>query len=413
MTARSRAKLLLPMLVLLLAGAAYYSLVSSKTQRERPVLAEKIWQIDVMTARRQALSPNLTLYGRIESPELLKSAAPGGGIIERVFVRNGATVKQGDPLVTMDRRDFNAALLQAEADLRDIDSQIAELEIRHRSNQSALQTERELASLADAEVERLVQLKKQNLSADTALNAARSELGRRQLLVTARQFEVDSYPTQSRILQARHDRNQAKLAETRLAMERSDLHAPFAAIVSEVSVAAGDRVSLGQILVSLFPLDTLEIRAHLPTSYIESVQRAIGARQILYARIANRSELDRLPMVRLAGEAEATGIDAYFSLDTAVTQFRPGELLALELELPLEDNVFAIPYQAIYGNSRIYKVDAERLVAVEVETIGQSRADDQSAQVLIRSQQINDGDLIAATHLPNAVSGLKVEYSAQ
>jgi multidrug efflux pump subunit AcrA (membrane-fusion protein) len=401
------------MLVLLLAGAAYYSLVSSKTQRDRPVLAEKIWQIDVMTARRQALSPNLTLYGRIESPELLKSAAPGGGIIERVFVRNGATVKQGDPLVTMDRRDFNAALLQAEADLRDIDSQIAELEIRHRSNQSALQTERELASLADAEVERLVQLKKQNLSADTALNAARSELGRRQLLVTARQFEVDSYPTQSRILQARHDRNQAKLAETRLAMERSDLHAPFAAIVSEVSVAAGDRVSLGQILVSLFPLDTLEIRAHLPTSYIESVQRAIGARQILYARIANRSELDRLPMVRLAGEAEATGIDAYFSLDTAVTQFRPGELLALELELPLEDNVFAIPYQAIYGNSRIYKVDAERLVAVEVETIGQSRADDQSAQVLIRSQQINDGDLIAATHLPNAVSGLKVEYSAQ
>ena len=273
MTARSRAKLLLPMLVLLLAGAAYYSLVSSKTQRERPVLAEKIWQIDVMTARRQALSPNLTLYGRIESPELLKSAAPGGGIIERVFVRNGATVKQGDPLVTMDRRDFNAALLQAEADLRDIDSQIAELEIRHRSNQSALQTERELASLADAEVERLVQLKKQNLSADTALNAARSELGRRQLLVTARQFEVDSYPTQSRILQARHDRNQAKLAETRLAMERSDLHAPFAAIVSEVSVAAGDRVSLGQILVSLFPLDTLEIRAHLPTSYIDSVQR--------------------------------------------------------------------------------------------------------------------------------------------
>jgi HlyD family secretion protein len=413
MNARSGAKLLLPMLVLLLSGAVYYSLVSSKTQRDRPVLAEKVWQIDVMTARRQALSPRLTLYGRIESPELLKSAAPGGGIIERVFVRNGAAVKQGDPLVTMDRRDFNAALLQAEADLRDIDGQIAELDIRYRSNQSALQTESKLASLADAEVDRLVKLKKQNLSADTALNAARSELGRRQLQVTARQFEVDSHPTQLRILKARHDRNQAKLAETRLAMERSDLRAPFDAIVSEVDVAAGDRVSLGQILVSLFPLDTLEIRAHLPTSYIESVQLAIGARQALYARISNRSELGRFPMLRLAGQAEATGIDAYFSLDTAVIQFRPGELLALELELPTENDVFAIPYQAIYGNSRIYKVEGARLVAVEVETIGQSRAADQSAQVLIRSQQINDGDLIAATHLPNAVSGLKVEHNAQ
>ncbi len=413
MTARSRNKLLLPILVLLLCGAAYYSLVSSKTQRDRPVLAEKVWQINVMAAKRQALSPNLTLYGRIESPELLKAAAPGGGIIEQVFVRNGAEVKQGDPLVTMDRRDFSAALLQAEADLRDIDGQIAELEIRHRSNQSALETERELASLADAEVERLVELKKQNLSADTALNAARSELGRRQLLVTARQFEVDSHPTQLRILKARQDRHQAKLAETRLAMERSDLQAPFDAIVSEVSVAAGDRVSLGQILVSLFPLDSLEIRAHLPSNYIESVQQSIGAQQILFASAVNRTDPDRFPLLRLAGEAEATGIDAYFSLDGVVTQFRPGELLALELELPKENDVFAVPYQAIYGNSRIYKVEGDRLVAIEVETIGQSRAEDQSALVLIRSLQINDGDIIAATHLPNAVSGLKVEHSEQ
>ncbi len=160
MTTRSRLKFLLPMLVFLLAGVAYYSLVASKTQRERPVLTEKIWQIEVIPAQRQALSPNLTLYGRIESPEMLKAAAPGGGIIERVYVRNGARVKRGDALVTMDRRDFNAALLQAEADLRDIESQIAELEIRHRSDQAALETERELRDLADAEVERLVGLTK-------------------------------------------------------------------------------------------------------------------------------------------------------------------------------------------------------------------------------------------------------------
>jgi HlyD family secretion protein len=412
-TARSTAKLLLPVLVLLLAAAAYYSLVSGKTQRVRPVLAEKVWQVTAMTAKRQVLSPQLTLYGRIESPELLKSAAPGGGIIEGVFVRSGTAVKQGDPLVTMDRRDFNAALLQAEADLRDIDGQIAELEIRHRSNQSALQTERELAQFADAEVERLVELKKQNLSADTALNAARSELGRRQLQLTARQFDVDSYPTQLRILKARSDRNKAKLAETRLAMERSDLRAPFAAIVSEVAVAAGDRVSLGQMLVSLYPLDKLEIRAHLPTNYIESVQRAIAGNETLFASISNRRTTERFPMLRLAGEAEATGIDAYFSLDSSATQFRPGELLALHLELPAENNVFAVPYHAIYGNSRIYKVEGDRLLAVEVVSIGQARTPDQSVQVLIRSEQINDGDLIATTHLPNAVSGLKVEYDEQ
>ena len=140
MTARAQAKFLLPMLVLLLAGGVYYSLVASKTQRESPVLSEKVWQVEIIEVSQQTLSPTVTLYGRIESPEQLKAAAPGGGNVDRVYVRNGARVNKGDALVTMDRRDFNVALLQARADVRDIDSQIAELEIRHRSNLAALQT---------------------------------------------------------------------------------------------------------------------------------------------------------------------------------------------------------------------------------------------------------------------------------
>jgi HlyD family secretion protein len=410
MIARNKIKLLLPMLVLLLAGATYYSLVASKTQRERPVLTEKVWQIEAFPAQRQSLSPSVTLYGRIESPEQLQAAAPGGGVVERVFVRNGARVKLGDPLVRMDRRDFSAALLQAEADLRDVESQITELEVRHRSNQSALQTERELMSLANAEVARQVELKKQNLSADVALNSARSELGRRQLEVTARQLEVDSYPSRLRTLKARYDRNQAQLAQARLAMERSDLRAPFDALVSQVNVAAGDRVSLGEVLVSLYPLNALEIRAHLPTNYIESVQSALASGEELTARLLNRAGTERFMLLRLAGEAETTGIDSYFTTDASKSQFRPGELLALNLQLPAQDDVFAVPYQAIYGNSRIYKVVDDRLQAIDVVSIGQTKADDGSVLVLIRSDQIESGELIAGTHLPNAVSGLKVEH---
>jgi multidrug efflux pump subunit AcrA (membrane-fusion protein) len=411
MTSRTGLKLLLPMLVLLLAGAAYYSLVSSKTQRDRPLLSEKVWQIQVIPAERRSLSPSVTLYGRVESPELLKAAAPGGGVVEGVFVRNGARVQRGDPLVSLDHRDFSAALLQAEAELRDIDNQIAELEIRHKSNQSALRTETKLLALADIEVSRLLELKKQKLSSDTALNSASSEQGRRQLAVTARQFEVDSYPARLRVLKARNDHSQAKLAETRLAMERSDLRAPFDALVSKVGVSAGDRVSLGQVLVTLFPVNALEIRAHLPTHYIESVQSALSRDQVLHARLANRDAKSRFALLRLAGEAEATGIDAYFATDSSTTQFRPGELLALSLLLPAHDGVFAVPYQAIYGNSRIYKVVDDRLQAVEVDTIGQARTEDQTVLVLIRSDQIEEGELIAATHLPNAVSGLKISYA--
>ena len=408
MITRASAKILLPFLVLLIAGVLYFSLVSSRTEREKPALTEKVWQIDVIEARQQSLSPSVTLYGRIESPEQLKAAAPGGGIIEKVFVRNGARVEQGQPLVTMDRRDFAASLLQAEADLRDIENQIAELKIRYQSNQASLETERDLLALANDEVQRLVKLKKQNLSADTALNSARSELGRRRLEVTARELEVESYPAKLQILMARHDRGKAELDQARLAMDRSAIKAPFDAIISEVGVAAGDRVSLGQILISLFPVNNLEIRAHLPTNYVKSVQLALAEGQKLDASVSNRKYLGRFPLIRLAGEAEATGIDAYFAIDAIAEQLRPGELLPLGLVLPAENGVFAVPYQAVYGNSRIYRVVENRLQALDVDSIGQSSVEDGQALLLIRSSDIEPGDQIAITHLPNAVSGLKV-----
>lgn len=413
MTARTQAKFFLPILVLLIAGVVYYSLVNSKTERERPELTEKIWQVKVIEAHHRQLAPSITLYGRIESPEQLKAAAPGGGVIEKVYVRNGDHIKQGQALVTMDRRDFAAALLQAEADLRDLDNQVKELKIRHQSDLAALETERSLERLAEAEVERLVKLKAQNLSADTAINSANSNLERQRLAVTSRALDVDSYPARLQILLARHDRGQAELDQARLAMTRSEVTAPFNGIVSEVAVSAGDRVMLGQVLISLFPVNNLEIRAHLPLNYIRAVQYAIQEDLTLYASVANRKYLGEFPVVRVAGEAEATGIDVYFAIDSILGQLRPGDLLPLQLKLPVEQQVFAVPYQAIYGNSRIYKVVEDRLQVVEVDSIGQAEDEGGDTLVLIRSDAINPGDKIAVTHLPNAVSGLKVKTDGQ
>lgn len=406
--ALSQLKLILPVLVLLVAGGIYQLLLASKPEADKPVLREKIWQISVVEAVPGRLSPTVTLYGRIESPEQLKAASPGSGVVAQVYVRDGASVTRGQPLVMLDQRDFEAALIQARANLRDIENQIAELKIRHQADRTALTTERELMALAQAEVERLAKLQQQNLSADTALNSARSELGRQQLAVTSRQLEVDRFPAQLEILNARREREQARLDEARLAVSRSDVRAPFDAIISDVAVAAGDRVSLGQILVTLFPMTGLEIRAHLPLNHIEAVQQAITANAELVATVESQPELGRFALERLAGEAEATGIDAYFSVTQDSVQLRPGELLPLSLQLPPEADVFAVPFQAIYGNSRLYRVVDERLEAIEVDSVGQMRGPGSETRVLVRSNNLAAGDLIAATHLPNAVTGLKV-----
>ena len=194
MNARRIIKGLLPIIVIALAVGAMNHLVNSKAVRKQPELREKVWQVDVISASRQTLSPAITLYGRVESPEQLQAAAPGAGIVGQVLVRSGDTVKKGQTLLRLDRRDFESQLIQAKSEVMDIQSQAVELKIRHRSNQSSLTTEKELLQLAKEEVGRMRKLKNQNLGADTALSVARSALGRQQLAVQNRLFEVDSFP---------------------------------------------------------------------------------------------------------------------------------------------------------------------------------------------------------------------------
>ncbi len=405
---RSIIKIILPVLIIAIAIGIFQHLKASKPERSKPQLKEKIWQVEVISAKKRNLSPVLGLYGRVESPELLQAAAPGAGIISEVLVRSGTRVAAGEILVKMDNRDFEAALVEAESDLKDVENQIGELKIRHQSNLKALETELELLQLADEEVQRMVKLKAQNLSADTILSVARSAFGRQQLVVYARELEVESYPVQMGKLLARRDQDQAYLKQAQLMIERSIVLAPFDAVISSAPVSVGDRVATGQILVALYPVDSLEIRAHVPAQYIARIQQTLARGITQQASIKLADSILELELKRLAGEAEPSGIDAYFHAGEAARELRPGWLLSLSFKLPAEDDVIAVPYQAIYGNSRLYLLHEDRLQGVDVESIGQYVDAEGNSLLLVKSSQIKNGDEIVITHLPNAVSGLKV-----
>ena len=408
MRLRSIIKIILPVLVIAIAIGVFQHLKAGKPERSQPELKEKVWQVEVVSAKKRSLSPVLGLYGRVESPDFLQAAAPGAGIVSEVLVQSGTSVITGQSLVKMDIRDFETALVQAESDLKEIENQIGELKIRHQSNLKALETELELLQLADEEVQRLFKLKAQNLTADTILNVARSALGRQQLSVFSRELEVESYPAQMGQLKARLNQYAAHLKQSRLVIERSTVLAPFDAVISSTPVSVGDRVETGQILVALYPLDSLEIRAHIPAQYIARIQQALAQDIIQQASIKLADSTLELELKRLAGEAEPSGIDAYFGVGESGQELRPGALLTLSFKLPTEEDVVAVPYQAIYGNSRLYLLREDRLQGVDVKSIGQYIDADGTAMLLVKSSQIDNGDQIVVTHLPNAVSGLKV-----
>ncbi len=400
---------LLPLLILLLAASAYAYMKSTKPQRVKPEPREKVWQVELMPARLQSLSPVLTLYGEVETPSLLRSAAPGAGQIAAVFVKQGERVTAGQKLLEMDGRDFAASNQQARANVADLEAQLSELALKHKSNQRKLEQEKNLLELSQQELQRVQRLKKNNLSSDSALNTAREALARQELSLIAIQLAVDSYDSSSKQLRARLESARAKLSESDLAVARSEVIAPFDGFVSEVSVSTGDQVKQSEILVSLYAMDSVEIRARIPSLYQAEIAQALETGIRLMAQAELSGESIALELSRLAGAATPGGIDAYFRVVQGYERLRIGNLLKINLQRPVQDNVVAVPFSAIYGNNRLFIFDEGRMKALNVESVGQYQDESGKNWMLLRSDQIDSDTRIITTHLPNAVDGLKVK----
>jgi hypothetical protein len=138
------------------------------------------------------------------------------------------------------------------------------------------------------------------------------------------------------------------------------------------------------------------------------MQGALNQGQRLDAHAELSGHSIRLRLDRLAGEADPSGIDGFFRVIGGADRLRLGNLLKLNLQRPVQADLVPIPFQSIYGNNRIYLLRQERMHGIEVETVGQYLPADAAPALLIRSPEIRAGDRIIRTHLPHAVSGLKV-----
>lgn len=409
MRARAVARLLLPLLLLGVAVGGFGYLRSTKPSQPKPRPAERSWIVETIVAEPAQHAPSLTLYGKVEAPTLVQSAAPGAGIVTEVNVREGQPVSKDDVLLVLDSRDFLPAVEQARAEVLDLEAQIAESELRSKSDRAALAEERRMLALARNAVERAQKLKKQNLGSESTTEEAQQALGKQQLAVTTRQLAVDSHSARLKQLTARLERNRARLQQAELALQRSRVTAAFDGIVSAVNVSAGDRVQASQVLVSLYPPHDLEIRARLPGRYQAEIQTALSAGETLRARAMLQQSPLPLALRRLAGRADPSGIDAFFTIETSEHPLRPGNLVELVLSRPTQARVLAVPFQSVYGNNRVFLFRDGRMHGVTVEGVGSYTADDGTEALLIRSDAIPTGAQIIITHLPNAVDGLKVQ----
>ncbi len=386
---------LLPILIILTGIAGFVVLKETRPTPHPVTPTERIWRVEVLEVAPADNRPVLSLFGRVEAPDRMRAAAPVAGRLLDVSVRDGERVAAGTLLARIDPRDLQPRLMKARAE-------VEKEQLRLDHDTEALAQESELLRLAESGLNRADTVQTKKLGSIAEVDEARQQLARARLAVTLREQSIAEHPARLASLQA-------TLAEAERDAARGEILAPFDAHIGVVEAAAGDQLQANQTILTLIPVDGLYLRAKIPGTYAEELRDALDAGERLTAQGHHAGKPVTAVLERLAGEADARGVDALLRLDPGA-DLPLGAFVDLRLDRPVAAGTLALPFAALHGGDRIFAVEEGRLTGIAVERVGETGGTDtRPGLVLVRAPALEAGMRVMVSHLPNALDSLKVE----
>lgn len=402
---------LLPLVIVLIT--AFVLIIFKLSQPQPPVKtqSETIWSVQTHKLETAARSPELELYARVESPYTASITSVIDADVKSLDVSEGQVVIQGQRLILLDDSDADVIYIDKTSNVAELEASIQLEKNRYKNDIKSLNLEKNLVALAEKKLAREEKTSKTNLTSQSSFDTQKQALQNQQLALNARQLNVTDHGARLAQLEAKLERSHALARQAKNNLTRAAVLAPFDGIILKTMVSPGERIRSGETLLEMYASEKIELRAQLPQKFIPIVKQALADKQPLYATVKTQTDNITAALDRVSGSINASnhGIDALFLVDsTQANKLIIGDTLETTLKLPALDNVYSVPVSSIYGTNRIYSIEDKRLVAIDVEKLG-SQYQQGKQFILIRSKNLQAGDLIITTQLPHALSGLKVE----
>jgi membrane fusion protein (multidrug efflux system) len=190
------------------------------------------------------------------------------GPVIRLLVHDNQEVKEGDPLLEIDPRDYNTKLAQARADLESAQSQLAQAKAQVVVDEAKAAQQLAAVTVAEAESARAgADLKRYQAVEIRAISRTQLDLQETQAKSTA--ASVEEARQQAKAAEAQIELSrvnikaaaagvqqaEAKLEQAQLDVSYTKIAAPVDGRVTQRSVEKGDYVQTGQSLMALVPFD--------------------------------------------------------------------------------------------------------------------------------------------------------------
>ena len=394
------------------AGATVFQAISARMADEdgsRPA-RERVLAVQVLPIEPQTITPVLETFGEVGSSRTLELRASAGG--EVIWLsddfQTGGVVKAGDLLLRIDPTDAEAARDTAKADL---DETLRELEDARRGLELAgdeLAAARQQADLRERALARQRDLADRGVGTAAAVEDAELAWSSANQAVLSRRQAQASAATRSSQAETLIQRRTIALAEAERRLADTEVTAPFAGVLSDVSLVPGrlvtDRERLGEIVDS----DRLEVSFRVSTAQYARLLSASG--QLIGAPVEAVIDVGGVDL-RATGEitresanvAEGQSGRLLFARLDDAAGFRPGDFVTVRVEEPSVNRVARLPASALDAASTVLVVtEDERLEAASVDLVRR-----QGDDVLVRARGLQ-GREVVAQRTPRLGAGIKV-----
>ena len=375
-------KVLLPLVVLLMAGVASWMVFALRTQPAAQSSTAVIPEVNMLRVQPQTLRLNVQSQGVVTPREEIDLVSEVAGKVVQMHpaLVAGGFFKANDLLLTIDPRDYDYAITSAQA-------KIAEAKRVLISEQAQVeQALHEWQALGEGEASELVLRKPQLAEAQAKLLAA-----------------------------------QADLAKAQLNHSRCELRAPFTGRVLSKQAGVGQFITVGAVVARIYASDVVEIRLPISTEQLGFLNLPLvlsppDARQ--EAKVSVTADLGGHSYQWLghivrseAAVSEDSGqwywVAQVLNPVLPVAQRPPllkGLFVHAEIEGTERTHVYRLPRNVVSSMQTVKLVNAEQ--KLEIRTVQVLRSD---SEAVIVESGLNPGERVVVSELPMAINGTAVK----
>ena len=317
--------------------------------------------------------------GKIEPVNNFEAHAPVTASVERVLVKEGATVKKGELLIVLDDADARTKAAHAETELKAAQADLAATE-RGGNQEEVLNLDVQLTKArtdrdsAQRNLDALKKLQQEGAASEGEVRDAENALTRAKAQLAFLKQKQSKRYSKAEIahVEAQRDEAQAAYAAAQDTLAKSNVRAPFDGIVYSLPAKQGGFVASGDLLLQVADLRTVLVRAFVdepdvarlsPGDPIQITWDAMPGR-VWSATVSGVPSTVKLHSSRNVGEITSV-------VDNKDLKLLPNVNVGVTITAAEHDNVLVVPREALRTDDStpyILQVVGHQLKRRNVET---------------------------------------------